>query len=242
MTQRRSPPPRPRACSARSLALRRSFSRSPAVPIRPRCSSSRRVGAARCETGPKLLAITIDHRLRPESAAEARAVSALARRLGVPHRTVRWEGRKPKTGLQEAARQARYRLLAESAVRMKAQHILTAHTLDDQAETMLMRLTRGSGVSGLCGMTPLAPVPAGQHAGIVLVRPLLDIPKARLVATLQRAGIAFADDPSNRDPRFTRARLRRAHAHARARGARCAAPGAAGETTAARGSSPRSGG
>ena len=158
--------------------------------------------------GPRLLAITIDHRLRPESAAEASAVSVLARRLGVPHRTLRWEGAKPTTGLQEAARHARYRLLAESAVRMKAEHILTAHTLDDQAETMLMRLTRGSGVSGLCGMTRLAPVPAGQHAGIVLVRPLLDIPKARLVATLQRAGIAFADDPSNRDPRFTRARLR----------------------------------
>lgn len=158
--------------------------------------------------GPRLLAVTIDHRLRPESAVEASAVSMLARRLGVPHRTVRWEGRKPKTGLQEAARQARYRLLAESAVRMKAEHILTAHTLDDQAETMLMRMTRGSGVSGLCGMTHLAPVPTGRHAGIVLVRPLLDIPKARLVATLLRAGIEFADDPSNRDPSFTRARLR----------------------------------
>jgi tRNA(Ile)-lysidine synthase len=160
--------------------------------------------------GPKLYAVTIDHGLRPESAAEANAVARLARRLGVPHRVLRWEGRKPKTGLQQAARQARYRLLGRCAATVKARHILTAHTLDDQAETVLIRMTRGSGLSGLCGMTHAAPVPAREHAGIVLVRPLLDVPKARLVATLRRAGIEFVDDPSNLDPRFTRARVRQA--------------------------------
>jgi tRNA(Ile)-lysidine synthase len=128
----------------------------------------------------------------------------------VPHRILRWEGRKPKTGLQQAARRARYRLLAESAAACNAGHVVTAHTLEDQAETVLIRMTRGSGLSGLCGMTHVAPMPASEHAGIMLVRPLLDIPKARLVATLRRAGIEFADDPSNRDPRFTRARLRQA--------------------------------
>jgi tRNA(Ile)-lysidine synthase len=160
--------------------------------------------------GPKLHAVTIDHGLRAESAAEARAVARLARRLGVSHRILRWAGRKPKTGLQQAARQARYRLLAASAATVKARHVLTAHTLDDQAETVLIRMTRGSGLSGLGGMTHVGRLPASEHAGIVLVRPLLDIPKARLVATLRRAEIEFADDPSNRDPRFTRARLRQA--------------------------------
>ncbi len=158
--------------------------------------------------GPKLIAVTVDHGLRPESAREAHSVHRLARRLGVPHRTLRWEGKKPATGLQEAARAARYRLLAAAARTAKAAHILTAHTLDDQAETVLIRMTRGSGLTGLGAMAPVSPLPTAGASDIMLVRPLLDIPKARLVATLARAGITFADDASNRDPRFTRARLR----------------------------------
>ncbi len=158
--------------------------------------------------GPKLLAVTVDHALRKESAGEARAVQRLARRLGVPHRTLRWQGRKPATGLQEAARDARYRLLAATARSAKAAHIVTAHTLDDQAETVLIRMARGSGVTGLCAMARVSPLPAGGENEIMLIRPLLDIPKARLVATLERAKIEFVDDASNRDPRFTRVRLR----------------------------------
>jgi tRNA(Ile)-lysidine synthase len=155
--------------------------------------------------GPKLLAVTIDHGLRPTSAAEARAVKALARRLAVPHRTMRWEGKKPASGLQQAARDARYRLLAAAARSAKASAIITAHTLDDQAETVLLRLSRGSGLTGLSAMARESPLPGN---GVVLVRPLLDIPKARLIAMLTRVKIRFADDPSNRDPRFTRVRLR----------------------------------
>lgn len=155
--------------------------------------------------GPKLLAVTIDHGLRRTSAAEARAVKALARRLAVPHRTMRWEGKKPASGLQQAARDARYRLLAAAARSAKAGAIVTAHTLDDQAETVLLRLSRGSGLTGLSAMARETPL---SGTGIVLVRPLLDISKARLIATLVRGKIRFADDPSNRDPRFTRARLR----------------------------------
>jgi tRNA(Ile)-lysidine synthase len=158
------------------------------------------------KSGPRLLAVTVDHGLRRESAGEARAVARLARRLGVPHRIVRWEGKKPATGLQQSAREARYRLLAAAAARAKARTILTAHTLDDQAETVLIRMSRGSGLSGLGAMTHVAPLPVGGE--VVLARPLLEIPKARLIATLRRARIEFADDPSNRDPRFTRARLR----------------------------------
>jgi tRNA(Ile)-lysidine synthase len=157
--------------------------------------------------GPKLIAVTVDHGLRRASASEARAVKRLARRLGMPHRTVRWEGKKPASGLQEAARNARYRLLAAAAKSAKATAVVTAHTLDDQAETLLLRMGRGSGLSGLGAMARESALP-GNDEGIVLVRPLLDVAKARLIATLARAKIEFADDASNRDPRFTRARLR----------------------------------
>jgi tRNA(Ile)-lysidine synthase len=166
-----------------------------------------RWGAA-LERGPKLLAVTVDHGLRPESAGEARAVKRLARRLGVAHRTLRWVGKKPATGLQEAARDARYRLLAAAAKTAKADRVLTAHTLDDQAETVLIRMSRGSGLTGLSAMARASPMPGRGGEGITLVRPLLDVAKARLIATLAQAKIDFARDPSNSDPRFTRARLR----------------------------------
>ena len=156
---------------------------------------------------PKLLAITIDHGLRPQAAAEAAAVKRLARRLGVPHRTLRWRGKKPESGLQEAARIARYRLLAQAAARAGYGHVMTAHTLDDQAETVLFRLARGSGLTGLAGMATASPLPVGGSE-IFLLRPLLHVAKSRLIATLEAAGISYAEDPSNSDPRFTRARLR----------------------------------
>ncbi len=153
--------------------------------------------------GPRLIAVTIDHELREEAAREARDVKRLARSLEVDHRTMRWSGVKPKTGIPAAARDARYTLLSSAARSAGASHIFTAHTRDDQAETFIMRLSRGSGIGGLAAM-------ARQSAreGVILARPLLDIPKAQLVATLRKAGIAFADDPTNRDTRFTRPRLR----------------------------------
>jgi tRNA(Ile)-lysidine synthase len=161
---------------------------------------------------PKLLAVTVDHGLRAEAAGEAVAVKRLARRLGVPHRTLHWRGTKPTAGVPEAARAARYRLLAQAAERAGYAHILTAHTLDDQAETVLFRLARGSGLGGLAGMAHAAPLPiefSGRAAGtIFLVRPLLRIAKARLISTLAAAGVAYSDDPTNSDTRFTRARLR----------------------------------
>jgi tRNA(Ile)-lysidine synthase len=164
--------------------------------------------AKRRKRAPKLLAVTIDHALRVEAAREAVVVKRLARRLGVPHRTMRWRGSKPKSGLQEAARIARYRLLAQVAAEIGYTHILTAHTLDDQAETVLFRLARGSGLIGLGGMAYASPLPVGGETRAFVVRPLLPLPKARLLVTLQAAGIAYSEDPSNRNPRFTRARLR----------------------------------
>lgn len=158
------------------------------------------------KTKPKLIAVTVDHGLRKESKAEAAAVARLARELDIAHRTSRWTGRKPKTGLQEAARLTRYRLLGRAARKAGGTHILTAHTLDDQSETVLIRMSRGSGLSGLGAMQRISVAP--QNEELTVVRPFLEIPKARLIATLNAAGISYADDPSNRDPRFTRARLR----------------------------------
>jgi tRNA(Ile)-lysidine synthase len=162
---------------------------------------------AALKRGPRLCAVTIDHGLRPESAGEARAVKQLARGLGISHHTRRWMGDKPQTGLQEAARAVRYRLLAAAARSAGAGHILTAHTLDDQAETVVLRMARGSGLTGLAAMARVTPL-MGPDGPLSIVRPLLDLPKARLIATLTAAGVSFCDDPSNADPRFTRARLR----------------------------------
>ncbi len=160
------------------------------------------------KTKPTLIAVTIDHGLRRESKHEAAAVARLARKLKIAHRTLLWRGRKPSAGLQNAARMARYKLLGSAARKAGAAHILTAHTLDDQAETVLIRMSRGSGLTGLGAMTRMAKLPVEGHRSTTLVRPLLDISKARLIATLRAAKITYVEDPSNRDPRFTRARLR----------------------------------
>jgi tRNA(Ile)-lysidine synthase len=153
--------------------------------------------------GPRLVAVTVDHGLRAEAAREAREVKRLARALDLPHRTVRWSGAKPNTGLPAAARTARYRLLAQAARVHGATHILTAHTRDDQAETLLMRMLRGSGISGLAAMARVS-----ERDGVLLARPFLDVSKSQLIATLKKAKIGFADDPTNRDASFTRPRLR----------------------------------
>src|SRR6202163_3573818 len=153
--------------------------------------------------GPRLIAVTVDHGLRSEAAREARDVKRLARILDLPHRTVRWTGAKPRTGLPAAARAARYRLLAQAARAHSATHILTAHTRDDQAETLLMRMLRGSGIAGLAAMAR-----ESEREGVRLARPFLNVSKSQLIATLKKAKIDFADDPSNRDTNFTRPRIR----------------------------------
>jgi tRNA(Ile)-lysidine synthase len=153
--------------------------------------------------GPTLTVMTVDHGLRPESGREARAVKHLAASLDLPHRTIRWTGDKPKSGVPAAARAARYGLLADAARKLGAIHVMTAHTRDDQAETILMRIARGSGLAGLGAMAAET-----ERDGIQIVRPLLQIPKSRLIATLGKAKVDFAIDPTNADPQFTRPRLR----------------------------------
>ncbi|MBA4789325.1 MAG: tRNA lysidine(34) synthetase TilS [Rhizobiales bacterium] len=154
-------------------------------------------------SGPRLSAATVDHGLRPGARAEAEAAGALCARIGLPHAILPWTGEKPATGLQEAARAARYDLLLGHARETGADALALAHTLDDQAETILFRLARGSGPAGLIGMRARS-----TRAGTDLLRPLLDVPKARLVHHLDGLGVSYARDPSNLDLRQARPRLR----------------------------------
>jgi tRNA(Ile)-lysidine synthase len=146
---------------------------------------------------------SVDHGLRGDSRTEAETVARWAGSFGFAHHLLTWEHAKPETRLQERAREARYRLLAECAAGIGADHIVTAHHGDDQAETVLLRLTRGSGPAGLAGMAPLI-----RFGGITIARPLLDVPKADLVALCEAAGHPFFQDASNEDPAFARTRLR----------------------------------
>lgn len=156
---------------------------------------------------PSLHVATVDHGLRPESRREAELVAAAAADLGLPHAILDWAGPKPTSRIQEKARAARYGLLAARARAVGATHVLTAHHADDQAETVLLRLGRGSGIAGLAGMRRRAPL----AADVQLARPLLGVTKAELVEFCRARAIAFVDDPSNHDQVFARAKLR-AHA------------------------------
>jgi tRNA(Ile)-lysidine synthase len=157
------------------------------------------------ERGGRVLALIVDHGLRTEAADEAATTSALLQRLGITGLVLRWSGAKPASALQEIAREARYRLLREACCGHGILHLLVAHHADDQAETVTMRAARRSGPDGLAGMAALVELPE-----VRLLRPLLGVPRSRLAATLMARGIAWIDDPSNIDPRFERARLRRA--------------------------------
>jgi tRNA(Ile)-lysidine synthase len=154
--------------------------------------------------GVPLEVATVDHGLRGGSREEAEQVARWTQTLGFRHHLLTWEGEKPATRVQERARDARYRLLAGCAAGIRADHIVTAHHADDQAETVLLRLTRGSGPAGLAGMAPLTTL-----GNIRLARPLLGIPKADLVCFCEAAGHPFLRDCSNENPAFARTRLRK---------------------------------
>ncbi|MBV9287108.1 MAG: tRNA lysidine(34) synthetase TilS, partial [Hyphomicrobiales bacterium] len=151
----------------------------------------------------RLAAATVDHGLRPESAAEAKSVASLAARLGVPHATLRWAGAKPATGMMERAREARYRLLIDHALALDAEAIVTAHHADDQAETVLFRLLRGSGLKGLGGIEAIS-----RREGLVIARPLIGLEKSALVGFCRARAVPFVEDPTNASPAFARTRLK----------------------------------
>lgn len=153
----------------------------------------------------KLTALIVDHRLRPESGAEARQTRDWLRARGISARILPWSGRKPAGDLQAAARAARYGLLEEWCRQHGVLHLLLAHQRDDQAETLLLRLGRGSGLAGLAAMPSIV-----EHTHVRILRPLLYVQRERLAATLTASGQAWVDDPSNLDPVRARARLRAA--------------------------------
>jgi tRNA(Ile)-lysidine synthase len=154
--------------------------------------------------GGRIVALTVDHGLRPGSLAEARRVHGWLGARGIAHRILRWTGPKPAANVQSAARRARYRLLTAWCERHGVLHLLLAHQAEDQAETFLLRLARGSGVDGLACMAAVS-----ELAPVRVLRPLLPIARVRLAATLRSAGQAWIDDPSNENTAHARIRLRR---------------------------------
>jgi len=157
-------------------------------------------------SGPvRLIVYTVDHGLRPEAADEVIHVAREAEKLGLEARVLCWEGDKPSTGVQAAARRARYRLMGEAMAADGADVLVTAHHQGDQAETVLMRLAHGSGLGGLAGMAAFSSV-----EGVDVFRPLLDLDRAALLAVVADSGIQPVQDPSNFDPHYERVRWRQA--------------------------------
>ena len=156
------------------------------------------------DIGGRTTGLIVDHGLRDESHAEARAVERQLVALGMTAQVLRWTGDKPRRNIQAAARDARYALLLDWCRAWGVLHLGVAHHAADQAETLLMRRRAGSGEDGLAGMSPLS-----ERDDARILRPFLDLTPDRLRATLCAAGLSWVDDPSNRDLRFTRTRLRR---------------------------------
>ncbi|MGH7125080.1 MAG: tRNA lysidine(34) synthetase TilS, partial [Stellaceae bacterium] len=150
-----------------------------------------------------IVALTVDHGLRPESAAEARQVGAWLAARGIQHETLIWEGPHPASDIQAEARAARYALLDGWCAARGFLHLLTAHHREDQAETFWLRLARGSGLDGLAGISAVT-----ERAHCRVLRPLLRVAPERLRERLQREGQTWIEDPSNRNPDFARVRVR----------------------------------
>jgi tRNA(Ile)-lysidine synthase len=153
---------------------------------------------------PPLFAATFDHGFRVESRAEAEQCASLCAQFNIPHAILNWEGDKPTTRIQEEARAARYAALIAHAKKIGADHLVTAHHADDQMETILFRLMRGSAIGGLAGMRARL-----SRDGITHTRPFLGWRKSELIAVCEAQGLNYIRDPSNEDPRFARTQMRR---------------------------------
>ncbi|HEY4942758.1 MAG TPA: tRNA lysidine(34) synthetase TilS [Rhizomicrobium sp.] len=155
------------------------------------------------------LVVTVDHGLRPKSKHDASKVLRWARAANLKAQALRWSGPRPKSDIEAAAREARYRLMGEWAAKRKIAALYVAHTRDDQAETFLLRLMRGSGLDGLAAMRALAPYPLPGLRGLSVVRPLLALERAAVRAHLSAKKLAWIEDPMNQEERFARVRLRK---------------------------------
>ncbi len=155
--------------------------------------------------GGSVTALIVDHALRPESAREAAQAASWLKVRGIAHQILKREGEVPAGDVEAFAREVRYRLFESWCGKNGVLHLLAAHHRDDQAETFLLRLARGSGLDGLAGMAP-----ESARRNFRLLRPLLAVPRARLKATLAEFGQDFIEDPMNRDSTYARARIRAA--------------------------------
>jgi tRNA(Ile)-lysidine synthase len=153
--------------------------------------------------GISLIALTVDHGLRPESKIEAEKLGIFLSARGIPYKILSWAGEKPKTHVQEMARQARYRLLVGACRAENISTLALAHNLEDQVETFWMRLAHGSGLDGLSGMAA-----ARDVEGIQMIRPVLSFSRQELRDFCRAEGAAYIDDPSNQDEKYLRVRLR----------------------------------
>ena len=158
---------------------------------------------------PAPIVLTVDHGLRPGSDKHARHAVALARKRGLKAQLLTRKGKAPKGDIEAAAREARYTLMGSWLAKNKIAALYVGHSRDDQAETFLLRLARGSGLDGLCAMREIAPWPIENFSALTVVRPMLGLTRADLRAHLKARGHAWAEDPMNADPRFARARIRK---------------------------------
>lgn len=154
--------------------------------------------------GIKVVALTVNHGLRPSAAAEAEYVCKVMQEHKIEHHILTWEGEKPQTGIEEAARIARYDLMRKWCFENGVKYLAVAHHLRDQAETFLMRLQRGSGLEGLCAIREVS-----EYKGLKILRPLLHLPPEFLENYLQNKKIEWIHDESNDNPDFLRVKMRR---------------------------------
>jgi tRNA(Ile)-lysidine synthase len=154
------------------------------------------------------LVLTVDHGLRAESAKDAKQVLRWAKAAGLASEILTVDGKKPKADIEAWAREARYRLMAERLSRRGLKALYLAHTEDDQAETFLIRLARGSGLDGLGAMRSLSPFPVAGFENLILARPLLRMSRENLREHLAARNLTWLEDPMNNEPRFARSRMR----------------------------------
>ena len=152
----------------------------------------------------KLTALIVDHGLRSESAKEAKLVKSRLEKLGIEVVILKWDGEKPQSNIHEHARKARYELLTEHCKKNKIKNLFLAHTKNDQAETVMLRIYRGSGIDGISAMREKT-----LKNGVIILRPLLDVTRAQIEAYLQSKKIKWIDDPSNYNTKYERVKVRK---------------------------------
>lgn len=165
---------------------------------------------AKAEKSPAPVVLSVDHGLRPDSHRDAEHVKTLARDAGLKVHVLSWNGAKPSSDVEAEARAARYRLMGEWCAEHEIPALYVAHTVEDQAETFLLRLGRGSGLDGLSAMRAISALPVAEFAQVALARPLLEFQREEMRSFLKSRRVEWRDDPMNGDPRFARARVRAA--------------------------------